>query len=84
MRKTSTVQAGTKPKTLSNVVRWFLENEAPKGVGKESDGSISIWFHGERKLMIIANTTATYINVMWCNNREAVKRCLSEAAGFQA
>ena len=47
IRKTSTVQAGTKPKTLSNVVRWFLENEAPRGVGKESNGSVSIWFHGE-------------------------------------
>ena len=48
LRKVSTIQPGTAPKTFMNVVRWFQENEAPKGVGKEKDGSISVWFHGER------------------------------------
>lgn len=32
------------------MTKWFNDNEAPKGVGKEKDGSISIWFHGECRL----------------------------------
>ncbi|KAL5457707.1 hypothetical protein EMCRGX_G034994 [Ephydatia muelleri] len=45
-RKTSVVYRGTAPKSQAHVINWFRENEAPKGVGQENDGSISIWFHG--------------------------------------
>ena len=44
------IQPGTAPKTFKNVVRWFQENEAPRGVGKEEDGSISVWFHGKTRI----------------------------------
>ena len=47
MRKSSVLLPGTTPKTFVNVVRWFKESEAPRGVGKEKDGSISVWFHGK-------------------------------------
>ena len=53
MRKSSVLQPGTAPKTFTNVVRWFQENEAPRGVGKEKDGSISVWFHGKGKKLIV-------------------------------
>ena len=43
---TSFVQIDSTPKSAAHVVSWFKNAEAPKGVGKESDGSISIWFHG--------------------------------------
>lgn len=42
----SFVAKDTKPKTIDHAVKWFQENEVPKGVGKEGDGSISLWFHG--------------------------------------
>ena len=37
---------GTAPSTPADAIRWFREVEAPKGVGREKDGSISPWFHG--------------------------------------
>lgn len=48
---TSFVQRDSTPKTAQHVVRWFNDVEAPKGVGKERDGSISVWFHGEDLMM---------------------------------
>lgn len=43
----ATASPGTQPRTTAHAVRWFREHEAPKGMGKEKDGSISVWFHGE-------------------------------------
>ena len=37
---------GTAPISPAHAIRWFREVEAPKGVGREKDGSISPWFHG--------------------------------------
>ena len=42
----SFVSSDTTPKSAAHVVDWFRDIEAPKGVGRERDGSISIWFHG--------------------------------------
>lgn len=47
LKMTSFVQEDSTPKSSAHVVNWFKKIEAPKGVGKESDGSISIWFHGK-------------------------------------
>ncbi len=44
---TSFVEKDSTPKTPAHVVNWFKTTEAPKGVGKERDGSISVWFHGK-------------------------------------
>lgn len=46
LRYASFVSKGTKPKTIQHAIEWFQETEAPKGVGREPDGSISLWFHG--------------------------------------
>jgi SH2 domain-containing protein 4A len=35
-----------KPKTLNDAIEWFREEESPKKVGMETDGTISLWFHG--------------------------------------
>ena len=49
-RQTSFVQPGdTRPKSMSHAIRWFKEYEIPKGVGKDKDGCISLWFHGEER-----------------------------------
>lgn len=46
-RQTSFVQPGdTRPKSMYHAIRWFKEYEIPKGVGKDKDGCISLWFHG--------------------------------------
>lgn len=45
-KRASIVLPGTQPKSLSHARRWFRETEAPKGVGREKDGSVSVWFHG--------------------------------------
>ena len=29
------------------MIRWFREDEIPRGVALEKDGSISLWFHGK-------------------------------------
>lgn len=71
IRKTSVIQPGTKPKSFSKVVNWFRENEAPRGVGKERDGSISIWFHGEKLkqrsnellLLVIIVCTVSFVDI---------------------
>ena len=46
-KQSSFVRPGTVPKSTSHVISWFNKNEAPKGVGRERDGSFSIWFHGK-------------------------------------
>ena len=46
-KQSSFVKPGTVPKSSAHVTSWFNDNEAPKGTGKEKDGSISVWFHGE-------------------------------------
>lgn len=46
LRWSSFVARDTKPKSIDHAIQWFREQEAPKGVGRESDGSISLWFHG--------------------------------------
>lgn len=46
LKMSSFVQIDSTPKSADHVVAWFKEIEGPKGVGKEADGSISIWFHG--------------------------------------
>ena len=38
--------AETRPKTMEHAIRWFKENEQPKGVGMDIDGTVSLWFHG--------------------------------------
>ena len=45
-RGASFVEKDTKPKSMDHAIRWFQEQEVPKGVGRELDGSISLWFHG--------------------------------------
>lgn len=47
LRMASFVSSDTTPKSAAHVVDWFRDIEAPKGVGRERDGSISIWFHGK-------------------------------------
>ena len=47
MKRSSFADPGTQPKTPGHVVKWFQDAEAPRGVGMEKDGSISIWFHGQ-------------------------------------
>ncbi len=47
LKMTSFVEADSTPKSATHVVRWFKNVESPKGVGKEIDGSISVWFHGK-------------------------------------
>ena len=37
----------TRPKTMDHAIRWFKENEKPKGIGMDLDGTISLWFHGK-------------------------------------
>ncbi|XP_011403562.1 PREDICTED: SH2 domain-containing protein 4B-like [Amphimedon queenslandica] len=49
LRWSSFVAKDTKPKSIDHAIKWFREQEAPKGVGRESDGSISLWFHGPIK-----------------------------------
>ena len=46
LKMSSFVEKDSVPKLAVNVVRWFNTVEAPKGVGKECDGTISVWFHG--------------------------------------
>lgn len=46
LKKSSLPGPGTHPKTLSHVITWFKDFEVPKGVGRELDGTISLWFHG--------------------------------------
>lgn len=46
LKMSSFVEIDSTPRSADHVVAWFKEVEAPKGVGKETDGSISIWFHG--------------------------------------
>lgn len=48
LKKSSRPSPGTHPKSMSHTVSWFKEFEAPKGVGRELDGTISLWFHGEK------------------------------------
>ncbi len=43
---TSFVQLDSAPKSAEHALKWFNTVEAPKGVGKERDGTISVWFHG--------------------------------------
>lgn len=46
LKMTSFVQIDSTPRSAAFVVRWFNSIESPKGMGKESDGTISVWFHG--------------------------------------
>jgi len=47
LKMSSFIQRDSVPKSALHVVRWFSTEEARKGVGKESDGTISVWFHGK-------------------------------------
>lgn len=47
LKMTSFVQIDSTPRSAAFVVRWFNSIESPKGMGKESDGTISVWFHGK-------------------------------------
>ena len=47
IKKPSLPTPGTQPMNVSNIVTWFKDFEVPKGVGRELDGTISLWFHGK-------------------------------------
>ena len=46
-KRSSRVMPNTEPRSMDHAVTWFKEYEAPRGVGRERDGSVSLWFHGE-------------------------------------
>lgn len=47
LRRSSFAQEDSAPKSAVHALKWFNTVEAPKGVGKERDGTISVWFHGK-------------------------------------
>ena len=47
IKKSTTPRSGTAPMNMENAIEWFKENELPKGLGLEKDGSICLWFHGK-------------------------------------
>ena len=60
LRWSSFVAKDTKPKSIDHAIKWFREQEAPKGVGRESDGSISLWFHGTKAIFIACSIIILY------------------------
>ena len=59
-KQSSFVRPGTVPKSTSHVISWFNKSEAPKGIGRERDGSFSIWFHGK---CLVSHTIGTVTEV---------------------
>lgn len=85
LKMTSFVQIDSTPKSAAHVVKWFKNIEAPKGVGKESDGSISVWFHGEVAHLILVykmrDAWLCYISTGKIGRESAVKLLQNEPVG---
>ena len=51
LKKSTLPSKDTQPTSMSHAIAWFKNFEVPKGIGRELDGTISLWFHGKITLL---------------------------------
>lgn len=80
-KRSSRVQPDTQPKSIEHAISWFKDYEAPKAVGKELDGSISLWFHGKKtnsRLSIIKFYKLYILITIGAIDRESAEKALEK------